>query len=137
MKTAELLSSCDIRPSAHRIAIMQWLSEHPVHPTVDEIWQALSPGMPTLSKTTVYNTLRLLVSHGAAQMLTIDERNACFDADLTPHPHFFCRVCGRVYDVPATMPCGTASPEMMCGHQVEEEQHYYRGICAACTHQKQ
>ena len=46
------------------------------HPTVDEIYQALVDHIPTLSKTTVYNTLRLLMEHGVVRMLTIDGKNA-------------------------------------------------------------
>ena len=41
-----------------RIAIMEYLMEHRTHPSADEIYTALSPSMPTLSKTTVYNTLK-------------------------------------------------------------------------------
>ena len=43
-----------------RIAIMEYLMEHPIHPSADDIYTALSPSMPTLSKTTVYNTLKLV-----------------------------------------------------------------------------
>ena len=133
MNTAELLSSHDIKPSAQRMAIMDWLSQHPVHPTVDDIWQALSPDMPTLSKTTVYNTLRLFVSHGAAQMLTIDEHNACYDADITPHSHFLCRICCKVYDIPSVASHRLPTPDKLCGHQAEEAQLYYRGVCCSCA----
>ena len=72
-----------------RIAIMQYLMEHPIHPSADDIYTALSPSMPTLSKTTVYNTLKLFSEQGAAQMLTIDEKNTNFDADTSIHSHFF------------------------------------------------
>lgn len=136
MNTVELLQEHDIKLSAQRLAIMDWLCHHPVHPTVDDIWQALSPEMPTLSKTTVYNTLRLFVSHGAAQMLTIDEHNACFDADIRPHSHFLCRVCGKVYDVPFMGPASLPPAASLCGHQAEEVQHYYRGVCCSCSQEK-
>ncbi|KAA6327046.1 hypothetical protein EZS27_023930, partial [termite gut metagenome] len=33
-------------------------------------------------------------------MLTIDEKNVCFDADILPHAHFLCKKCGKIYDVP-------------------------------------
>ena len=42
-----------------RIAIMEYLMDNPIHPSADDIYTALSPSMPTLSKTTVYNTLKL------------------------------------------------------------------------------
>ena len=89
-----------IRPSLQRLAIMEYLVTHPTHPTADEIHTALSPSMPTLSKTTVYNTLKLLAAHRAILLLDIDERNSRFDGDVSPHAHFRCRNCGAVYDLP-------------------------------------
>ena len=49
----ERLQGHNIKPSVQRIAIMKYLMEHRTHPTVDEIYTALSPTIPTLSKTTV------------------------------------------------------------------------------------
>jgi Fe2+ or Zn2+ uptake regulation protein len=99
MDVVKRLQNHNIKPSVQRIAIMNYLIEHRTHPTVDEIYTALSPSIPTLSKTTVYNTLKLLSEQGAAQTLTIDERNTCYDADTSPHGHFLCKRCGKIYDL--------------------------------------
>lgn len=99
MKPYERLLDHNIKPSVQRIAIMQYLMEYPVHPSADDIYTALSPSMPTLSKTTVYNTLKLFSEQGAAQMLTIDEKNTNFDADTSLHSHFLCKCCGHIYDL--------------------------------------
>lgn len=45
-----------IRPSLQRIAIMDWLIKHPTHPTIEDVYKGLAESIPTLSKTTVYNT---------------------------------------------------------------------------------
>ena len=79
MKSYDRLLKYSIKPSMQRIAIMEYLMEHRTHPSADEIYTALSPSMPTLSKTTVYNTLKLFSEQGAALMLTIDDRNANFE----------------------------------------------------------
>ena len=81
----------NIKPSVQRIAVMDYLLKHRTHPSVEEIYSALSGDMPTLSKTTVYNTLKLFAEQGAAQMLTIDEKNVCFDGDTSLHAHFLCK----------------------------------------------
>ena len=62
-----------------RIAIMDYLMVHRVHPTADEIYNALYPTMPTLSKTTIYNTMKLFTEQGAVKALVIDEKNVRFD----------------------------------------------------------
>lgn len=99
MQAHRYLMQYSIRPSVQRTAIMEYLMNHKTHPTVDEIYLALSPGIPTLSKTTVYNTLNLFIDKGAVQMLTIDEKNARYDADISKHAHFYCTNCGKVHDL--------------------------------------
>lgn len=128
----ERLQAHNIKPSVQRIAIMKYLMEHRTHPTVEEIFTALSPQMPTLSKTTVYNTLKLMSEQGAAQMLTIDEHNTCYDADTSLHAHFLCRQCGKVYDLPLSERSMKHQVKESEGHEVQEIHCYYRGICKSC-----
>ena len=132
MDAVERLQSHNIKPSVQRMSIMRYLMEHLTHPTVDEIYTALSPEMPTLSKTTVYNTLKLLSEHGAIQTLTIDERNTCYDADTSPHAHFLCKRCGKIYDLPHGETKKKVETWEMNGHNVQEIHFYYKGICKDC-----
>lgn len=127
------LKAHGINPSKQRMAIMEYLMTQPTHPTVEEVYKALVPFIKTLSRTTVYNTLRLFSEHNAAQMITIDEHRVCYDGNLEPHVHFFCKKCEKVYDfmeeqVPALRYEGV--PE---GFQVHEAQIYYRGLCKHCA----
>lgn len=132
MDVIERLQSHNIKPSVQRMSIMRYLMEHLTHPTVDDIYTALSPQMPTLSKTTVYNTLKLLSEHGAVQVLTIDERNTCYDADTTPHAHFLCKRCGKIFDLPYGENKKIVETWEMSGHDVQEIHFYYKGICRNC-----
>ena len=88
--------------------------------------------MPTLSKTTVYNTLRLFSEQGAALMLTIDEKNTNFDADTSVHSHFLCKRCGHIYDLKCPEAIKQVENLEMDGHQVSEVHYYYKGICKNC-----
>lgn len=97
--TAEYLKEKGIRPSVQRVAIMKYLMENRIHPTVEDIYNALLPDMPSLSKTTVYNVLKHLEENGAIQSLTIDDKNVRYDADTSSHVHFKCNKCGRLYDL--------------------------------------
>ena len=74
MDVVKRLQNHNIKPSVQRIAIMNYLIEHRTHPTVDEIYTALSPSIPTLSKTTMAS--RLLISE-CVQM------NMAFSLDMT------------------------------------------------------
>lgn len=129
----DALVAHDIKPSVQRLAVMGYLSAHHTHPTADEIYNALVGQIPTLSKTTVYNTLRLFVRQGAATMLTIDGHNACFDGVTTPHAHFLCRCCGRVFDVPAAGLLQESASLLPEGFRTESVDLYYRGLCHQCA----
>lgn len=132
----ERLLEYKIKPSMQRMAIMKYLMEHSTHPSAEEIYSALSSSMPTLSKTTVYNTLKLFAEQGAALMLTIDEKIIKFDGDTSPHAHFLCKSCGQVYDLKYLE--GVKQVEMLDfdGHQIFEVHSYYRGICHRCLNKK-
>ena len=45
-----------IRPSVQRLAILDYLIKHPTHPNIEDVYKALENKVPTLSRTTVYNT---------------------------------------------------------------------------------
>ncbi len=136
MESYNRLIAYHIKPSVQRIAIMDYLMSHRTHPTVDEIYTALYPSIPTLSKTTVYNTLKLFAEHGAAQMLTIDERNTCFDADTSMHGHFLCKSCNKIYDYPLPILSHGIDGIESGGHQISEMHYYCKGICKHCLKAK-
>lgn len=133
MKAYNRLLDHNIKPSMQRISIMEYLMTHRTHPSAEEIYTALSPSMPTLSKTTVYNTLKLFAENGAALMLTIDERNANFDGDTSLHAHFLCRDCGKIYDLECPESMNQKAIE---GHQISEFHAYYKGSCKSCLKNK-
>lgn len=122
-----------VRPSLQRIAILQYLLTHFNHPTVDDVYRALCTKIPTLSRTTVYNTLRLLADHHVAQMLTIDDHHLCYDGNVEPHVHFICKECGKVVDLFSEKAPSLRKPVVVDGNIIEEKQLFYRGICKECA----
>ena len=87
----------EVKSSVQRLAIITYLHEHRTHPTVDDIYAGLIEQMPTLSKTTVYNTLNLFYQQGAVLALTIDDKNVRYDIDTSDHAHFKCLQIGRAH----------------------------------------
>ena len=122
-----------IRPSMQRLAIMDYLINHPIHPTIDDVYQALSNKVPTLSRTTVYNTLRMLSENQAAQMITIDEHRVCYDGNVESHVHFYCKKCGKIIDLFGEQAPKLEGEKTVVGNIIQEEQLYYKGICAKCA----
>jgi len=120
-----------VKPSVQRIAIMEYLTEHLTHPTADTIFNDLYPSIPTLSKTTVYNTLKLLEEQGAIQAINIDEKNVRYDADISPHAHFKCKKCGYVNDFPLKNVYIFENADFE-DYMVTDCQVYYKGYCKKC-----
>ena len=125
------LKALGIRPSIQRIAVMDFLKNNPIHATIDEIYSELNRKIPTLSKTTVYNTVKTLSDNGAIQTIFIDEKNKRYDADTNRHAHFMCNLCGKVFDLPIkSLEIETENDE----HLTIKELHlYYRGDCKKCN----
>lgn len=136
MKNAqEHLISKGIHPSHQRVAIMDYLLKHRTHPNVDEIYNALNASMPTLSKTTIYNTLKLFEENGAVCSISIDEKHTRYDAYTSLHAHFQCQKCGTIYDLDLAQP-PTLSDETKSEFTILDTQIYYKGICSKCKTQE-
>ena len=131
LQTHRYLLQYSIKPSVQRTAVMDYLLKNRTHPTIDEIYSALSPSMPTLSKTTVYNTLNLFLEKGAVQQLVIDEKNARYDIDMSLHAHFICKQCGKVHDIFNLKPELCEKPENT-GFSIQNVEISYSGICNSC-----
>lgn len=129
-RVSEILTTYGIRPSIQRVGIYDYLLTHRTHPTVDEIFSHLSPAMPTLSRTTIYNTLTLFASKGAIMVLNIEEKSQRFDAGIKPHAHFLCTECDKIFDFP--QPLVQLDEQIVRDFEIVETQIYYKGICKTC-----
>lgn len=132
MEAHRHLMKYSIRPSVQRTAVMEYLMNNRTHPTVDDIFNALINSIPTLSKTTVYNTLNLFVSKGAVQVLNIDERNARYDVDVSNHAHGYCRSCNKVFDIFDINDEQFRIPNAK-GLRIDTVEISYFGVCDICT----
>ncbi len=129
----EKLRKFGLTPTTQRLAVLEYLDGNRSHPTADEIYQAVHARYPTIVKATVYNALAALKKVGAVQELTIEREAARYESNTCPHPHFLCRVCGKLYDV--NLPCAIRPGDEIEGHQVESVHTYIYGVCSACRNQ--
>ena len=127
--TATRLRERGINPSVQRIAILNYMETHFTHPTVDIIYNALSTDMPTLSKTTIYNTLTLFAEQGLIMRFTTNDDVMHYDGNALNHTHFKCRKCGHIYDFPLP---DIKTPEMD-GYEISDVKLFYYGTCKECA----
>jgi Fe2+ or Zn2+ uptake regulation protein len=99
MDNKEILIQNGISPSFQRLQIYSYLRKNNIHPTAFKIYTDLKEQIPTLSKTTVYNVLKLLASKNLIREVKIEDNELRFDAILQEHGHFKCSECGKVKDI--------------------------------------
>lgn len=128
--TAGFLKTRGIMPSLQRIQIYNYIYGRKDHPSVDMIFSALSAQIPTLSKTTVYNTLKSFVEAGIATPVIIDENEIRYDADTHMHGHFKCDSCGNIFDFTNDF-TKLDAPELK-NFIIKEYHIYLKGICESC-----
>lgn len=133
-KIVTLLNECGVKASVQRMSILRYILEYSTHPSADEVYNALVPSIPTLSKTTVYNTLEHLQEKGVILAISIDGKMIHFDGNTHRHAHFLCEKCKTIYDIPQNfdIPIDT----LVQGFSVTETQVYYKGICNKCLTKK-
>lgn len=127
---AEMMHRAGVRPSAQRMAILRNVVEGGAHPTADEIFRDLQADYPTMSRTTVYNSLHVLAESGLLKELELESGNRRYDfAEQPRHGHLRCRCCGRIFDVELPEDISLPSPE---GFQIDGVDVFFRGLCPQC-----
>ena len=130
----EFLKSNNIKPSYQRMRIFEYLLASKEHPTVDMIYKDLINEIPTLSKTTVYNTLNIFVESGIVSKITIEENETRYDADISIHGHFKCEKCEKVLDFEVDLK--VLDIKGLDKYQINQKHLYFRGICSDCLAKK-
>ena len=64
MELERAFEAADLRPTAQRYAVLEYLAKYEVHATADEIFAAVNCNDPRASRATVYNNLRSLAKAG-------------------------------------------------------------------------
>lgn len=126
------LEKAGIKPTFQRLAILNYLEQCGQHPNVETIYAELLHRIPTMSKTTVYNTLTLLVAEGLVHAVAIAGNEIRYGINAPDHHHFLCIRCGNIYDLEVHCPLAADLPKMFAGHRIEEVHGYFKGICYDC-----
>lgn len=126
----------DIQPrrmTRQRSVILDTLQAMRSHPTADELYSAVRRELPNVSLGTIYRNLDVLARSGHLRKLESGGMQARFDAELAPHHHVRCRVCGRVDDVAITESTEIHPPEQsMHGFRITGHRLEYVGLCPDC-----
>lgn len=122
-------SEKNIRLTPQRIGVYRFLLENRIHPTVDTVYHSLKTENPSLSKTTIYNTVDTLAEAGLVRLIRASEGEVRLDAFVDRHGHFICTQCGEIADFSLD---GCNMPESMKQFQIADFEVQATGLCPRC-----
>ncbi len=124
------LKNKNIRLSHQRLKVLEYLTQNYTHPTADQIYNGLHHEVPTLSKTTVYNTLNSLAEAGLVRTINIEDNEIRYDISTGDHGHFKCKSCRKIYDFEVDINSIKATD--LNGFEINDKNIYFKGICPQC-----
>ncbi len=120
-----------LRWTRQRRLIAEVMEGRTDHPTAEELYHELRARGEPISLATVYRTLRALAREGLLRELHGPGPDR-FDPNTSPHYHFRCRRCGRVYDVNVPYREELDRVDPGPGFVVTSHEILWEGICPAC-----
>lgn len=104
------------------------------HPTGEWVYEQAREQLPAISLGTVYRLLSHFTAEGKLLCLTPGDGTRHFDANVSPHDHFFCTACGALSDLPGKL--GEEAEQSLSQSDftgvVEGHQLTFYGLCPRC-----
>lgn len=124
------LEKVEIRPSHQRLNILEYFYIHRNHPTVDDIYKYLKPKMPTITKATIYNSLKIFIEKQLIVDVHIEDNEVRYELSCKRHGHFKCIKCGTIYDF--SIEIDEMPTSGLNEFQIDNKNVYFRGVCPKC-----
>ncbi|MCH5325518.1 MAG: transcriptional repressor [Eubacterium sp.] len=119
--------------SQQRDCILNIVMSDPIHPTVEQVYEAARKKYPRISLGTVYRNLNQLSEIGVLKKICSPYGSTRFDGRTDPHFHMECTCCGKVYDVELSdVPAFEDKLGEHYGFAVTRCEVSIQGICGDC-----
>ena len=97
----KILRDHDVLPTTQRLEVAEVLLDRPQHLSADQIIDKLQRTGSSVSKATVYNTLKLFSETGLVKEINVDGTRRFYDSTTHAHHHFYHVDTGELTDIPA------------------------------------
>jgi Fe2+ or Zn2+ uptake regulation protein len=139
-RLADLARTCrerGLRCTVQRRAILEAVLELANHPTAEQVYEAVLPRLPGISKTTVYRTLESLARLGVITKACHPGAAARFDGRTELHHHLICLSCDAVVDISDERLDTIVVPDTSgFGFEVTDFKVQLRGHCRRCRERR-
>lgn len=131
--TIQKLRGHGFKLTPQRLAVIKYMIGNKSHPSALTIHKDLKKRYPSLSFSTVYNTLNVLENIGEVRPIYIFAEHVNYDPDVEPHMHFYCTKCNRIHDIFLHEAEGIRLPAgELNGHAITSTQVILKGTCRDC-----
>ena len=134
LATVERLHQVGLKATGPRLLVLAALEHDRSHPTAEQLYARLRPEYPSLSLSTVYQTLDAFLRTGLCRRVSASGDRLRVDGTPQDHDHAICRGCNMIFDIDRqflpllTPPTHLPEDLTVTGLRVE-----YDVICATCA----
>lgn len=118
--------------SRQREKILNKLIEYRVHPSAEQLYWKLVEDGEKIGLATVYRNLNYLAEAGVIKRFQTFEKHERFDGTITPHHHFRCKKCGKIFDLPPEIADQVVKNIDDKGFKTVNYEVMAEGLCADC-----
>ena len=130
----DLLRGASLRVTRPRLAVLAAVDQNP-HADAGAILAHVRGEVGSVSHQAVYDVLGALTDAGLVRRIQPSGAAARYESRTGDnHHHVVCRACGAIADVDCAVghaPCLTAAEDH--GYDIDEAEVVYRGLCPACS----
>jgi len=98
MNIIETLTSCGLKVTPQRIAVLDAVINLKNHPTAENVTDYIKSNHPNIATGTVYKTLETLVKNNLIKRVKTESDIMRYDAIIERHHHLYCSESDRIED---------------------------------------
>ncbi|ETW98075.1 MAG: hypothetical protein ETSY1_20250 [Candidatus Entotheonella factor] len=95
----ERLRQAGLKATGPRVILLTALEQNRSHPTAELLYESLQADHPSLSLSTVYQTLDAFIRTGLCRRVSEAGNRLRVDGTPQDHDHAICRTCGEIFDI--------------------------------------
>ena len=132
-KFSDYLDAHGMRKTTERYAILNRIMDINGHFTIEELQQMIDGDGFRVSRSTVYNTIELLIEAKMLRRHVFEGMQAQYERITLPHTHLVCTTCGKLKEVRDTNFAAFMNARRFNAFNTDHYSLYVYGTCSTCA----
>ena len=130
---SDYLDAHGMRKTTERYAILSHILNISGHFTIEELQQIINADGFRVSRSTVYNTVELLMDAKMLRRHVFEGMQAQYERISLPHTHLICTSCGKVKEVRDPSFAASMNARRFNAFNIDHYSLYVYGTCSTCA----